>query len=69
MTNQSQTNNKSLKRLGYLIGTISCGIISYNTLTGDLQNHIHFAGTLNEIGFFVMGSLLTIIFAIMTCSE
>jgi hypothetical protein len=67
MTNQSKI--KSFKRLGYLIGTISCGILSYNTLTGDLQNHIHFAGTLNEIGFFMMGSLLTIIFAIMTCSE
>jgi hypothetical protein len=60
---------KSIKRFGYLLATFLCAIITYTTLTGDLQSHIHFAGTLNEIGFFMMSSVLTVIFAILTCVE
>lgn len=68
MTSQTNTT-KSFKRFGYLLATIVTGILTYNTMTGDLQNHIHFAGVANEIGFFMMGSLLTVIFAILTCTE
>lgn len=68
MSNQTNTS-KSLKRFGYLLATVVTGILTYTTMTGDLQNHIHFAGVANEIGFFMMGSLLTVIFAIMTCTE
>ena len=53
----------------YLLGTIFFGIVSYTTLTGDLQNIIHFAGTLNEIGFFLMGSMLTLIYGYLTIAE
>jgi hypothetical protein len=56
-------------RAKYLLGTIVSGIVSYTTLTGDLQKVIHFAGTLNEIGFFLMGSMLTLIFGYLTISE
>jgi hypothetical protein len=62
MTNQ-------LKRLCSLISIIFFGIISYTLLTGELQEHIHFTGVLNEIGFFIMTSLLTIISAIYTCVD
>ena len=69
MSNQTSAKTTSIKRFGYLLSTIACGILSYTTLTGDLQNHIHFAGVLNEIGFFIMGSMLTVFCAILTCSE
>ncbi len=72
MNNQIQTETKktsTFNRAKYFLATIFCGIISYTTLTGDLQNVIHFAGTLNEIGFFMMGSLLTLICAYLTISE
>jgi hypothetical protein len=72
MTNQSQTKTEktsTFKRAKYLLGTIVSGIVTYTTLTGDLQKVIHFAGTANEIGFFFMGSLLTMIFAYLTISE
>ena len=62
MTNQ-------LKRFGSLISTIFFGIVSYTVLTGELQEQIHFAGVLNEIGFFTMTSFLTIISAIYTCAD
>ena len=72
MVNQNQTNPKkatSLKRFTYLLGTIFFGIIAYTTITGDLQNYIHFAGNLNEIGFFIMASMLSAMMAILTCVE
>ena len=72
MVNQKTTEIKkttSFKRFTYLLGTIFSGIIAYTTLTGDLQNHIHFAGTLNEIGFFIMASILSGLMAILTCVE
>jgi hypothetical protein len=69
MSNQTSAKVKSIKRFGNLLATVFFGILSYTTLTGDLQNHIHFAGVANEIGFFLMGSLLTVICAILTCSE
>jgi hypothetical protein len=71
MSNSKQTSAKikSLQRFGYLLSTIVCGILAYTTLTGDLQNHIHFAGIPNEIGFFIMASMLTVISAICTCTE
>lgn len=71
MSNQTTEKAKTtpIQRFGYLLSTIVCGILSYTTLTGDLQQHIHFAGVANEIGFFCMGSLLTVICAILTCSE
>ena len=59
----------TFKRAQYLFGTIFFGIVSYTTLTGDLQNVIHFAGTLNEIGFFLMGSMLTLICGYLTIAE
>lgn len=69
MSNQTKPKATPIKRFGYLLGTIFTGIITYMTATGDLQNHIYFAGVLNEIGFFVMGCMLTGIFAICTCTE
>ena len=71
MSNQTQPSAKvkSFQRFGYLLATITCGILAYTTLTGDLQKHIHFAGIPNEIGFFIMASMLTVISAICTCSE
>jgi hypothetical protein len=71
MTNQNQKETKTtiFQRATYLLGTIFTGIVSYTTLTGDLQTVIHFAGILNEIGFFMMGSFLTLIFAYLTVSE
>jgi hypothetical protein len=69
MSNQTKTTTTPIKRFGYLLGTFTAGILSYTTLTGDLQNHIHFAGVLNEIGFFIMGCMLTVICAICTCTE
>jgi hypothetical protein len=70
MTNQNQMENPStLKRAKYLLATIVSGIITYTTLTGDLQNVIHFAGVANEIGFFLMGSLLTLICGYLTIAE
>jgi hypothetical protein len=59
----------TFNRAKYLLGTIFFGIVSYTTLTGDLQNVIHFAGTLNEIGFFLMGSMLTLICGYLTIAE
>ena len=72
MVNQKTSEIKkttSFKRITYLLGTIFSGIIAYTTLTGDLQNHIHFAGTLNEIGFFIMASMLFVLMGILTCVE
>jgi hypothetical protein len=45
---------------GYLLGTLVAGFISWSTLTGDIQKHIHFAGTANEIGFFACSGFITI---------
>ena len=71
MTNQNQKETKTttFQRATYLLATIISGIVSYTTLTGDLQNVIHFAGILNEIGFFMMGSFLTLICAYLTIAE
>ena len=72
MDNQKQTKTEkttTFNRAIYFLATIFCGIVSYTTLTGDLQNVIHFAGILNEIGFFMMGSFLTLICAYLTIAE
>jgi hypothetical protein len=72
MVNQNQSKiakTTSFKRFAYLLGTIFFGIISYTTISGDIQNHIHFSGILNEIGFFVMVSMLSVLMAILTCIE
>ena len=72
MNNQNQTKmekTSTFKRAKYLLGFILSGIITYTTLTGDLQNVIHFAGILNEIGFFFMGSILTLILGYLTIAE
>ena len=68
-TTTNETKTTTLKRFGYLLSTIALGIISYTTLTGDLQNCIHRTGVANEIGFFFMSCLLTVICAILTCFE
>jgi hypothetical protein len=64
-----EKSTTTFKRAKYFLATIFCGIVSYTTLTGDLQNVIHFAGTLNEIGFFLMGSMLTLICGYLTIAE
>ena len=50
----------TLKRTGYLIATIILCFSIYAMMQGTLQNHIHFAGVLNEIGFTFMLILLAI---------
>jgi hypothetical protein len=72
MTNQSQTKETkttTFQRTSYLLGMLFFGFVTYFTLTGDLQNHIHFAGIGNEIGFATMGMLLTVIFFYLTVAE
>ena len=72
MSSTKQTiENKTttFKRATYLVGTIFFGIVTYTTATGDLQNHIHFAGIANEIGFFFFGSMLTVGCAYLTIAE
>jgi hypothetical protein len=48
----------------HFIGSIVSFLISYFTLTGEIQKHIHFAGSLNELAFcaisFSLGILLLI---------
>jgi hypothetical protein len=61
--------NISIKRLGNLIGTITCGIITYTTAQGSFQEVVHFAGIANEIAFFLMASTLTVIFSYLTISK
>ncbi len=60
---------KTLKRSGNLIATIFFLFVTYAMTQGTLQNHIHFAGVLNEIGFTFMSLCLTIIFAYQTVTE
>ncbi len=43
---------------GHLILSVVSFIIAYMTITGTIQSYIHFADVLNEIGFFVMVSML-----------
>lgn len=50
----------TLKRTGYLIATIILCFSIYAMMQGTLQNHIHFAGIFNEIGFTFMLILLAI---------
>jgi len=63
------STTKSFKRFGYLLATFFFAILTYITLTGELQKIIHFTGTLNEIGFFVLASTLTVICAFITVAE
>jgi hypothetical protein len=46
------------------IGAIGTGIVTYTTMTGDLQKVITFADPLNEMAFAAMGLMLTIGLAI-----
>jgi hypothetical protein len=59
----------TLKRTGSLIATFIFAFVSYSMMQGTLQNHIEFAGTLNEIGFTLMAMMLTAIFAHQTVTE
>jgi hypothetical protein len=61
--------NKTLKRTGNLIATIFFIFITLGMMQGTVQNHIQFAGVLNEIGFTFMSLCLTLIFAYQTVSE
>jgi polyferredoxin len=65
----TSSKTKSLNRLGFFLSTLFFGFVSYSTLTGELQSMIHFAGVLNEIGFFMASSTLTLIFATLTCID
>jgi hypothetical protein len=49
-----------MKNTFNLISTIVLCFLVYGMFQGTLQNHIHFAGTLNEIGFTLMLIFLTI---------
>jgi hypothetical protein len=49
--------------------TITGCFLTYFMMQGTLQNHIHFAGTLNEIGFTLCLMVLTFISATYTISE
>jgi hypothetical protein len=55
--------------IGYLIGTIIAGTLTWMTLQGTLQERIHFSGVANEIGFAAMGMLLTVCCAFSTFSK
>jgi len=61
--------NKTLKRTGNLIATIFFIFITLGMMQGTVQNHIQFAGVLNEIGFTFMSLCLTLIFAYQTVSK
>lgn len=41
-----------------LILAIASFVIAYMTINGSIQSYFKFAGTLNEIGFFIMATLL-----------
>ena len=50
----------TLKRTGYLIATIILCFLTNSMFTGTLQNHIYFAGVVEEISFTFMLIMLTI---------
>jgi uncharacterized membrane protein YccC len=58
-----------LKKTAYLLGTITGCFLTHFMFQGTLQNHIHFAGTLNEIGFTLCLMSLTFISATYTISK
>ena len=44
---------------GYLAGAIISGAIAIFTATGEVQEHIQFAGVANEMGFFFFAIMLS----------
>jgi hypothetical protein len=46
---------------GYLTGAIAAFLIALFTMTGDVQNYIHFAGVANEMGFCFFALMLSVI--------
>jgi hypothetical protein len=45
---------------GYLTGAIAAFLIAFLTMTGTVQNYIHFAGVANEMGFCFMALMLSV---------
>jgi hypothetical protein len=60
---------KTIKRSANLLATIFFLFVTYGMMQGTVQNHIQFAGVLNEIGFTFMSLCLTLIFAYQTVTE
>jgi hypothetical protein len=60
---------KTFNRTKNLIATIFFLFVTFGMMQGTVQNHIHFAGVLNEIAFTFMTLLLTIVFAHQTVTE
>ena len=60
---------KNLKKISYLLATITGCFLTYFMFQGTLQNYIQFAGALNEIGFTIMLMMLTFISATYVISE
>jgi hypothetical protein len=54
---------------GYLAGAILGFAIAYLTATGDLQEHIHFAGVANEIGFCFFALMLGVLCSFSSFSK
>jgi hypothetical protein len=46
---------------GHFVLSVISFIIAYMTITGTIQNYIKFASVLNEIGFFVISSMLGVL--------
>ena len=54
---------------GHAVVALTFAGIAYFTLTGDVQNHIHFAGPLNEMGFCFLAICGCCLFAVLTFTK
>jgi hypothetical protein len=59
----------NLKKISYLLATITGCFLTYFMMQGTLQNYIYFADALNEIGFTICLMMLTFISATYVISE
>jgi hypothetical protein len=48
----------------HFLGSILSFIVAYLTVTGTIQNYIHFAGSLNEMAFAVISIMIGFILLI-----
>lgn len=48
----------------HFLGSILSFIVAYSTMTGTIQNYIHFAGSLNEMAFAAISIMIGFILLI-----
>lgn len=46
----------------FVVGAISALSLSFFTLTGTIQNFIHFSGVENEMGFALLSMFMSVMF-------